>query len=117
MATSNSAIGKINVTQTAESNVAQSSSRIAGMSVAERRMREGRRLILIGFVVAVVGIIAYCVVGLSAPAPGTTSNGLEGMVAPSLGVIGLGTLLWLIGSIVFLIGGMDSNTDDRDLDF
>jgi len=117
MATSNSVIGRISVTKTTESNLSQSASRIADMSVAERRMREGKRLILVGFVVAVVGIIAYCVVGLSAPAPGTASNGLEGMVAPSLGIIGLGTLLWLIGSIVFLIGGMDSNADDRDLDF
>lgn len=80
-------------------------------------MREGKRLILLGFIVAVVGIVAYCVVGLSAPAPGTTSNGLEGMSTPSLGIIGLGTLLWLIGSFVFLLGGMDADTDEKELDF
>jgi len=79
-------------------------------------MRDGRRLILAGFVIALLGIVAYCFVGLSAPAEAIAS-GPSDMIGPSLGVIGIGTLLWLVGSFVFLRGAMDSDPDGPDINF
>ena len=39
------------------------------------------------------------------------------LVGPALGVIGLGTLLWLVGSFVYLNGAMDSDPEGPDLHF
>ena len=39
------------------------------------------------------------------------------LVGPALGVIGLGTLLWLVGSFVYLSGAMDSDPSGPDLYF
>jgi hypothetical protein len=91
---------------------AESDSAIA----TERRMRDGKRLIFIGFTIAVLGIVAYCVVGLSAPTRIGAVSGLGDFVGPSLGVIGVGTLLWLIGSFRFLSAAMDSNDDPAGMD-
>lgn len=79
-------------------------------------MRDGRRFILTGFVIAVIGIISYCIVGLGAPTQEGDVATFGSHVVPSLCIIGLGTLLWLIGSIRFLGGAMDSNDDVIDLD-
>lgn len=86
---------------------------------AAQRMRQGKRLVVSGFVVAVTGIVAYCVVCLGAAMSqdlGTVILESPGWLAGSmLGVIGLGTLLWLVGSFMYLSGGMDSDPDDPDL--
>lgn len=82
----------------------------------EKRMRDGKLLILIGFIVAVLGIVAYCIVGLSAPARVGAVSGLGDWVGPSLGVIGVGTAIWLIGSVMFLRGAMDSDADTTGLE-
>ena len=88
---------------------------------AERQMRRGKRLVIGGFVVAVVGIVAYCVVGLSAGVNQQTGSAfLESsgwLFGATLGIIGLGTLLWLVGSILYVNGGMDSDPDGPDLYF
>jgi uncharacterized membrane protein len=89
---------------------------ITSASSPEQRMRDGKRLILAGFVIAVLGIVAYCVAGLSAPIEAGRTSGLGAFVVPSLCIIGLGTLLWLIGSIRFLRGSMDSREDTSALD-
>ena len=87
---------------------------------AEQQMRRGKQLVISGFIVAVVGIVAYCVVGFTAgvnPELGSAlleSPGL--LVGPTLGIIGLGTLLWLVGSFVYLNGVMDSDPNGPDLD-
>jgi hypothetical protein len=86
---------------------------------ASRRMRRGRRLVFAGFVVAVAGIIAYCLACFAAGAdPDMGARFLEDpsyLVGPTLGVIGLGTLLWLVGSIVYLRAAMDSDPDRPDI--
>ncbi len=38
-------------------------------------------------------------------------------VSPAPGALGLGTLLWLVGSFLFLNGAMDSDPEGRDLHF
>lgn len=88
---------------------------------AKRRMRRGKHLVISGFIVAVVGIIAYCVVYLSAGVNqelGSTLLKNMGWIAfPTLGVIGLSAVLWLMGSYLYLIGGMDSDPEGPDLNF
>ena len=88
---------------------------------AEKRMRQGKRLVISGFVVAVVGIVGYCLACFSAesnPEFGATYLQQQiSFVRPALGVIGLGTLLWLVGSFLYLRGGMDSDPDGPDVFF
>ena len=86
---------------------------------AVQRMRQGHRLVISGFVVAVAGVVAYCVVCLGAAL--NQNLGVELVEEPlRVGlflrrIIGLGTLLWLVGSFMYLSGGMDSDPDDADL--
>lgn len=86
---------------------------------AAERMRRGKRLVIGGFVVAVVGIVAYSVVCLGAAMSQDLGTMLlespEWLAGPMLGVIGLGTLLWLVGSFMYLNGGMDLDPDDPEL--
>lgn len=86
---------------------------------AAERMRRGKRLVISGFVVAVAGIVAYCVVCLGAAMSQNLGAMLlespQWLAGPMLGVIGLGTLLWLIGSFMYLNGGMDLDPDDPEL--
>ena len=86
---------------------------------AERQMQRGKRLVISGFVVAVLGIVAYCCVGLSAGVNQQTGSAfLESsgwLHGTTLAIIGLGTLLWLLGSILYVNGGTDSDPDGPDL--
>lgn len=104
----------------AAAHAAPTSSRVEGHASAELRMRRGRSLVLAGFVVAVAGIVAYCVACLTAgrePALGSYLNEHAGvLVGPALGVIGAGTLLWLVGSFMYLRAAMDSGPDGDTLD-
>ena len=88
---------------------------------AEQRMRRGKRLVISGFVVAVVGIVVYCLAGLSADVNRQLGSAFlessEWLTGATLGIIGLGTLLWLAGSFLYLSGGMDSDPDGPDLYF
>ncbi len=88
---------------------------------AEQRMRRGKQLVISGFIVAVVGMVAYCVACFSAAANQELGSALlespGWLVGPTLGIIGLGTLLWLVGSFVYLSGAMDSDPNGPDLHF
>ncbi len=88
-------------------------------ALAERRMRRGRRLVISGFVVAIAGIIGYCLACFGAGQGGAwrLMQDPAWFITPSLGIIGLGTLLWLVGSFLFLSGAMDSDPEGPDLDF
>ncbi|OHB81005.1 MAG: hypothetical protein A2W31_15355 [Planctomycetes bacterium RBG_16_64_10] len=82
-------------------------------------MRRGRRLVIAGFVVTIAGIIGYCLAcfGASLNATPGPIEDAAWFVTPALGIIGLGTLLWLVGSFMFLSGAMDSDPDGPDLRF
>ena len=116
MRTSKSAAGELTCTDVSETR-ARRLTRSERLGGPEKRMRDGRRLVLAGFVIAVLGIVAYCFVGLSAPATEQVVSGPADMIGPALGVIGIGTLLWLVGSFVFLRGAMDSDPDGPDINF
>lgn len=87
---------------------------------ATRRMRRGKLLVMSGFVVAIAGIIGYSVACLSAGVNqqlGLTLLASPGwLLGPTLGIIGLGTLLWLVGSFMYLSAALDSDPDEVDPD-
>ncbi len=82
---------------------------------AERRMRRGKKLVIAGFVVAVIGIIGYCMVCLGAGVNQELGTALlenvTWLAGPTLAVVGLGTLLWLLGSFMYLNGALESDVD------
>lgn len=85
---------------------------------AEEMMRRGKRFVISGFVVSILGIVGYCVVSLGASInKDMGASFLENpgpLVGPALAVLGLGTLLWLVGSFMYLRGAMDSDPDGPD---
>lgn len=103
----------------AEAAVSAPLSKAETYARAEQRMHRGRRLVISGFVVAVLGIVAYCVVGLSVDVNQQLGSAFsissEWLTGATLGIIGLGTLLWLVGSFLYVSGGMDSDPDGPDL--
>ena len=84
---------------------------------AEARIRTGNALIISGFVVAVIGIVLYCAACFSGGINQEMSAILFDNVVPfaraTLAVIGIGTLLWLVGSMMYLKGAMDTDFDDQ----
>lgn len=88
-------------------------------AAAERRMRRGRRVVYAGFAVTVVGVVGYCVACFQAAVHqdlGTALLENPGyLVGPTLGIIGLGTLLWIVGSFLFLSGAMDADPNGPEL--
>ena len=106
-------------TQTATPAVSRPLSKTQVYVRAEQQMQRGRRLVVSGFVVAVLGIVAYCLVGLSAGVNQQLGSAFlessDWLTGVTLGTIGLGTLLWLVGSFMYVSGGMDSDPDGPDL--
>jgi hypothetical protein len=85
---------------------------------AEARQRAGKRMILAGFVIAIVGVVLYCVACFAGGASAGMDDILFRNAVPfarsMLAVLGFGTLLWLVGSFVFLRGAMDAEPDALD---
>lgn len=88
-------------------------------AAARRRMRRGRQLVVSGFVVTVLGILAYCLTCFTVGQGGGARPFGDPiwLVGTCLGTIGLGTLLWLIGSVQFFSGALDSDPTTPDLHF
>ncbi len=88
---------------------------------AEQQMRRGKKLVISGFIVAVMGIVAYCVVCFSAAINQELGSALLAgpgwLLGTTMGIIGLGTLLWLVGSFIYLSGAMNSDPNGPDLYF
>jgi len=81
------------------------------MPLENKRMQKGQRLVYIGFGIAIIGIIFYCtasfLAGFDQDAPR--------FIGESLGVIGIGVLVWLVGAVKYLNGAIDSDTSDEDM--
>jgi|GEM_PF-1365003 len=80
------------------------------------RQRTGRRFIVAGFVVSVVGVVLYCVAsfagGLDADMGDLLFRNSVPYARATLGIIGLGTLVWLVGSVKYLHAVMDGAEED-----
>lgn len=85
-----------------------------GRGPSDRQMRRGRLLVISGTIIAVIGIVLYCLVCFAAGVNQDLTMILFAHSVPfswaTLGIIGAGTLLWCVGSIEYLMGAMDSDS-------
>lgn len=111
----------LHATPRAEETLTVADARKARYAAAARRMRRGKQLVIGGFVVAVVGMVGYCLACFAAGANESLGAALlqspGWLIGPTLAVLGAGTLLWLAGSFLYLIGGMESDPEGPDLFF
>lgn len=97
-------------------NLSEASTLSKKYASAERRMLFGKRVVIAGFVVAILGVIAYCLASFNSDLNQQFGD-VEysgGLLSLSLGMIGLGTLLWLIGSFIHLKAAMESDPEKSD---
>lgn len=89
---------------------------------AESRQKHGRAMIFAGFVVTIVGVVLYCIACFAGGADADMGDVLLANAVPfaraTLVLLGLGTLVWLVGSFIYLRGIMDAEEaaggeDDR----
>lgn len=70
-------------------------------------------MILAGFIMTIAGVILYCGVCFAGGMDAEMGNVLFRNAVPvrgaTLAVLGLGTLVWLAGSVTFLRGAMDAD--------
>ncbi len=82
------------------------------------RVHQGRRLVISGFAIAVLGIFIYCFGALSTvPDKVSLAAGepaqLSRWVVVGLSMIGTGTLLWMIGMIRHLTAFLDLPREEQ----
>jgi hypothetical protein len=87
---------------------------------ASRLQTSGRRMILAGFAITIVGIVFYCVVSLSGGMSASLADMLFTNAVPfaraTLAVLATGTIVWLVGSLRYLKGAMDADlAEDTEL--
>lgn len=75
------------------------------------RIHSGKRMVIIGFIIAIIGVVFYCMASFSA---GLAQNEPP-FVKESLMIIGVGVLVWLIGAVRYLNAVMDSDSSDEHL--
>jgi hypothetical protein len=82
----------------------------------EARQRLGKLFVVVGWIVAMVGVGVYCVASFAAESDaGLAAILLDGAIPAAragLFVIGGGTLLWLIGSVMHLNASLDVSDDE-----
>lgn len=85
---------------------------------AQEQMKLGKRLVIGGFILSIMGIIAYCVTNfnmtLNQKYNGILVDNSGALLIPTLATIGIGTLVWLIGSFIHLKGAMNSDPSKTD---
>lgn len=81
-------------------------------SRAESLQRSGNRLVVSGFVITVVGVVAYCAAcfagGMDAELGDLMFQNAVPFAQATLAILGLGTVVWLVGSITYLRGAMEA---------
>lgn len=75
-------------------------------SVAE--IHTGRKLIVAGFIIAIAGIIAYCLAGFTDFGQELSTPGKVG-----LAMIAAGTACWLIGAIKYFHGAVEADLPEE----
>lgn len=88
-------------------------------ATAEARQKTGKRLIVAGFVITIVAVVLYCAAcfagGLSVAMDDILLRNAIPFARAMLAVLGLGTLVWLVGSVTYLRGAMDAEPDSDDV--
>lgn len=82
---------------------------------AESMQKNGKRMVIAGFVISVVGVVLYCAVTFTGGIDAYTGdilfrNGVS-LGKVTLAVLALGTLVWLVGSFTYLQGAMDADEE------
>ena len=89
--------------------------RTAATNRAESLRKAGNVMIVAGFIITIVGVVLYCAVcfagGMDADMADVLFRNTVPFARATLGVLGLGTLVWLIGSFTYLRGAMDADDD------
>lgn len=75
------------------------------------RIRNGKNMVVAGCVVSIIGIVLYCTASFSAG----FGRDEPMFIKESLGVVGVGVLVWLIGAVKYLNAAMDSDTSEEHL--
>ncbi len=79
---------------------------------AEALQRNGRRMVVAGAVITIVGVVLYCAVCFAGGVNADMADLLFQHTVPfgltTLAVQGAGTLVWLVGSFTYLRGAMDA---------
>ncbi len=82
---------------------------------AEWLQTTGRRMVVAGFVITILGVVAYCGVTFAGGVNAEVGDLLFRNAVPfgrsTLVVLGIGTLVWLIGSFTYLRGAMEADDD------
>jgi len=81
------------------------------MSSSRTRIRNGKNLVITGFVIAILGIVLYCMSSFSV----SLSQNEPVFIKESLGIVGAGVLVWLVGAVKYLNAAIDSDTPDEHL--
>ena len=80
---------------------------------AEAAQRSGKRMVIAGSAITIVGVVAYCAVtfagGMDADMGDILFRNAVPFARSTLALLGLGTLVWLIGSLKYLHGAMDAD--------
>lgn len=87
----------------------------ARAALAEAQQKNGKRMVIAGFVITIVGVVLYCAVNFAGGVDAGMDNALFSNGVPfnwaTLAILGLGTLVWLAGSFTYLRGMMDAEED------
>lgn len=85
----------------------------AQVTRAELLQRNGRRLVVAGYVITILSVVAYCLAcfsgGLSADMGDLLLENAVPFARGTLACLGLGTLIWIVGSFSYLRGAMESD--------
>lgn len=81
--------------------------------IGEARQRNGKRMIFAGFGITILGVVLYCAAcfagGMDAEMGDILLRNVVPFARATLAVVGLGTLVWLVGSFTYLRGAMDAD--------
>ncbi|MBI2569842.1 MAG: hypothetical protein HYV63_22795 [Candidatus Schekmanbacteria bacterium] len=93
----------------------RSAPRTSPAARAESLQRAGKGMIFAGFVITIVGVVLYCAVcfagGMDADMGDLLFENAVPFARATLAVLGVGTLVWLVGSFTYLRGAMDADED------
>ncbi|HET7754526.1 MAG TPA: hypothetical protein VFK85_11510 [Anaeromyxobacteraceae bacterium] len=88
-----------------------SSRRATPREAVESRKRLGKTLVVAGWISAVIGVVLYCVASFAGDADADLAaivlHGAVPAARAALAVIGGGTLLWIVGSVVHINAALD----------
>ncbi len=112
MSMSSSTLGTGRPASNARVDAARPAAPPTAAASAESLQKSGKRLIYAGFAITLLGVVSYCVVCFAAGASAELGDILLKNTVPfaraTLGVLGLGTLVWVVGSFRYVRGIMDA---------